>query len=80
MGWRALSPQARLRDYCNQEYIRLLFEEHVAGIHQHWDRLWMLLTFEVWLRMFEHGALWSPRRSEVEAAVDVTDVTRHCYG
>jgi asparagine synthase (glutamine-hydrolysing) len=74
-----LSPQARLRAYCNHAYIRALFQEHLAGSRQHWDRLWVLLTLEVWLRMLEDGTLWMPRRVEAEDGLDVTAVTRHSY-
>jgi asparagine synthase (glutamine-hydrolysing) len=74
-----LSPQARLRVYCNQEFIRTLFREHVEGVRQHWDRLWLLLTLEVWLRMLEDEALWTPRRAVMDDGVDVATVTRHSY-
>jgi hypothetical protein len=56
-----------------------LFQEHVDGVRQHWDRLWLLLTLEVWLRMFEHDALWTPRRADTDDGIDVTTVTRHSY-
>lgn len=74
-----LSPQARLRVYCNQEFIRTLFREHIEGVRQHWDRLWLLLTLEVWLRMLEDEALWTPRRAAMDDGVDVATVTRHSY-
>ena len=74
-----LSPQARLRAYCNHECIRTLFQEHVDGVRQHWDRLWLLLTLEVWLRMLEDEALWTPRRAAMDDGVDVATVTRHSY-
>jgi asparagine synthase (glutamine-hydrolysing) len=74
-----LTPQARLRVYFNQEFIRTLFQEHVAQIRQHGDRLWLLLTFELWLRMLEEGTLWTPRQLEADDGIDVTEVTRHIY-
>jgi asparagine synthase (glutamine-hydrolysing) len=74
-----LSPQARLGVYCNQKFIRTLFREHVEGVRQHWDRLWLLLTLEVWLRMLEDEALWTPRRAAMDDGVDVATVTRHSY-
>jgi asparagine synthase (glutamine-hydrolysing) len=74
-----LSPQARLREYCDQESIRRLFQEHVDGVRQHRYRLWMLLTFEIWLRMFEAGELWTPRRPEADVAIDIAAVTQHSY-
>jgi asparagine synthase (glutamine-hydrolysing) len=74
-----LTPAARLRAYLNQDVVRALFQEHVDGVRPHWDRLWVLLTLELWLRMLEEGALWTPRRPEAGAAIDVTEVTRHSY-
>jgi asparagine synthase (glutamine-hydrolysing) len=74
-----LSPGARVREYCDQERIRVLFQEHVDGIRQHHYRLWVLLTLEIWLRMFADGALWRPRRPPSHEAIDITDVTRHSY-
>jgi len=74
-----LSPHARLNAYLNQDVIRTLFEEHVNGVRQHWGRLWALLTFEVWLRMFEEGSLWAPCRAEPDAAIDVKEVKKHSY-
>jgi asparagine synthase (glutamine-hydrolysing) len=74
-----LSPHARLRAYFNQAFIRTLFQEHVEGIRQHWDRLWVLLTFELWLRMLEDGILWTPRQAEADDGIDVREVTRHSY-
>jgi asparagine synthase (glutamine-hydrolysing) len=74
-----LSPRARLREYLDQEIIRTLFQEHVDGVQQHRYRLWILLTFEIWLRMFEDGALWMPRQPLTHEAIDITDVTRQSY-
>jgi asparagine synthase (glutamine-hydrolysing) len=74
-----LSPQARLRAYCHQEYIHMMFREHVDGVRQHWDRLWLLLTLEVWLRMLEDGALWTPRPGDIDDGIDIATVRRHNY-
>jgi hypothetical protein len=74
-----LSPQARLRAYCNQECICTLFREHVEGVRQHWDRLWVLLTSEVWLRMLENKAVWTRWRADMDDGIDVAAVTRHRY-
>jgi len=71
-----LSPKARLREYLDQDIIRRLFQEHVDGIQQHRYRLWILLTFEVWLRMFEDGTLWKPRPRPPDETIDLTDVIR----
>jgi asparagine synthase (glutamine-hydrolysing) len=74
-----LSPHSRLRAYCDQGFIRTLFREHVEGRRPHWDRLWLLLTFEVWLRMLETGALWAPRPAGTDDGIDVAAVARHSY-
>jgi asparagine synthase (glutamine-hydrolysing) len=74
-----LSPDARLRRYLDQGVVRRLVQEHVEGVQQHRNRLWLLLTFEAWLRMLEAGTLWQSRRAEPAAALTVTEVTRRCY-
>ena len=45
-----LTPDARLRRYVNQAYVRQLYDAHLARRADYSDRLWTLLTFEVWLR------------------------------
>jgi asparagine synthase (glutamine-hydrolysing) len=54
-----LAPTARLRRYVDQAYVRELVHAHLAGEVDYSDRLWTLLTFEVWLR----GAMMMPRNS-----------------
>ena len=48
-----LAPDARLRTYLNQSYVRQLYEAHVTGRADESHRLWTLLTFEVWLRQLQ---------------------------
>jgi len=74
-----LSPRARLREYLDQDIIRRLVQEHIDGIQQHRYRLWLLLTFEVWLRMFEAGTLWKPWPRPMDQAIDIADVTQQRY-
>lgn len=50
-----LAPDAKLRGYLNQDYVRKLWEEHCAGAADHSGRLWTVLTFEVWLRQMEQS-------------------------
>lgn len=45
-----LAPDARLRAYVDQGYVRTLCQAHLSGRADHSHRLWTLLTFEVWLR------------------------------
>jgi len=51
-----LAPDARLRQHVDQRYVRVLCDAHWSGRADHANRLWTLLTFEVWLRqMASHG-------------------------
>ena len=45
-----LSDDARLGQYLNRDYVRHVWTEHAAGREDFSSRLWILLTFEVWLR------------------------------
>jgi asparagine synthase (glutamine-hydrolysing) len=45
-----LEPTARLRGYLDHEHVRRLVEAHLAGRENVEHQLWLLLTFEVWLR------------------------------
>jgi asparagine synthase (glutamine-hydrolysing) len=74
-----LSPTARLREYLDQDVVRTLVREHVEGVRLHHHRLWIVLNLEIWLRMFEDGSLWTPRRPRPHEAIDVTQVTQRCY-
>jgi asparagine synthase (glutamine-hydrolysing) len=46
----ALAPDAFLRDVVDQDVARRLFDEHLAGSHEHGRRLWQLFTLEQWGR------------------------------
>jgi len=45
-----LGRDAASRRYLDQGYVRRLVEAHRLGLADHSQRLWTLLTFEVWLR------------------------------
>jgi asparagine synthase (glutamine-hydrolysing) len=47
-----LSPQALRRGYFREEALRRLLAEHQNGKRDHSHRLWALLTFEMWHRVF----------------------------
>jgi asparagine synthase (glutamine-hydrolysing) len=47
-----LSGQALRRGYFKEETLRRLLEEHQNGRRDHGHRLWALLTFEMWHRVF----------------------------
>ena len=47
-----LSREALERGYFNEATLRRLIAEHESGKRDHGHRLWALLTFEIWHRMF----------------------------
>ncbi|OGP66150.1 MAG: asparagine synthase (glutamine-hydrolyzing) [Deltaproteobacteria bacterium RBG_13_53_10] len=47
-----LSSQALRRGYFKEETLRRLIDEHQSGRREHGHRLWALLTFEMWHRVF----------------------------
>ncbi len=46
-----LASNSKLKDYVNQAYILQMVQEHMQGQRDHGQRLWAILTFEVWLRL-----------------------------
>ena len=63
--WRPLlseyvtGPRARARGFFDATAVERLVSEHVRGVN-HAERLWALLTFEIWARMFLDGeSPWS---------------------
>jgi len=64
-AWRPLlseyltGPRARARGLFDPDTVERLVSEHVRGVN-HSERLWALLTFEIWARVFLDGeAPWS---------------------
>lgn len=49
-----LGPSSRLYDYVREAPVRALVRAHLAGPVDYGLRLWLLLTFEVWLRSIEN--------------------------
>jgi asparagine synthase (glutamine-hydrolysing) len=47
-----LSPRARERGFFAPDAVRRLADAHRAGTARHGDRLWLLVTLEMWLRIF----------------------------
>lgn len=52
VGDMLLSPQALKRGYFRDDAVRRLIGEHQSGKRDHGHRLWALLTFEMWHRVF----------------------------
>ena len=52
-----LSEDACIKDYCRQEFIETLIEEHESGKANHFNKINYLITFELFLRMFVAGSL-----------------------
>ena len=46
------SRQAMQRGYFRKEVLERLLYEHQSGQHDHGHKLWTLLTFEIWHRLF----------------------------
>jgi asparagine synthase (glutamine-hydrolysing) len=51
-----MSPSALSREYLEPAFVARTVREHVEGNRDHGNRLWLLLTFEVWLRMMRDQA------------------------
>jgi len=47
-----LSPTALRRGYFDERAVCRLVAEHLSGKHDHGQRLWALLTLEIWHRQF----------------------------
>jgi asparagine synthase (glutamine-hydrolysing) len=45
------APSARLYQYVRPEAVAHLLTEHDEGVHDHQDRIWLLLTVERWLQL-----------------------------
>jgi asparagine synthase (glutamine-hydrolysing) len=52
-----LSVSAFIKDFCRQEFIKTLIEEHESGKANHFNKINYLITFELFLQMFVAGSL-----------------------
>jgi asparagine synthase (glutamine-hydrolysing) len=52
-----LSPAARDRGYFRPRVVQTVLEQHLSGRADHTHRLWALLVFEIWNRLFVDGSL-----------------------
>ena len=52
-----LSENTCLKDFCRQDFIRTLIEEHESGKVNHFMKINYLISFELFLRMFIAGSL-----------------------
>ena len=50
-----LSPDTRLSEFVQPEYVRLTLERHRAGEWDLQEQIWTLANFEIWLRLFIDG-------------------------
>jgi asparagine synthase (glutamine-hydrolysing) len=60
-----LSDRARDRGVYDGRFVSQLINEHVQGLRNHTDRLWLLLNFEIWARVFIDGDGWPAVTSEL---------------
>lgn len=51
-----LSSDTLAREYLVMPYIAHLIQEHIEGTRDHAQRLWTLMTFEIWLRLVRSRA------------------------
>jgi asparagine synthase (glutamine-hydrolysing) len=47
-----LDPATLARGYFHEDALRRLLDEHITGQRNHGQRIWLLLTFEWWHRLF----------------------------
>jgi asparagine synthase (glutamine-hydrolysing) len=64
-----LQPGARLYDYLDASYVRSLLDAHFAHRADHGQRLWLLLTIEIWLRQVRAGRVARPSEAVAIQAV-----------
>jgi asparagine synthase (glutamine-hydrolysing) len=50
-----LGDRTMARGYFNRTYIKNLLNSHISGFQNHSERLWSLLNFEIWNRIFIDG-------------------------
>jgi asparagine synthase (glutamine-hydrolysing) len=63
-----LGHDAERRGLWNPDFVRWMLDEHQAGRHDFGRRLWSLLVFEVWARLYLDGV---PARTPPEALTDL---------
>ena len=64
-----LSREALARGYFHEPTLRRLIAEHESGKRDHGHRLWSLLTFEIWHRIFidQEKSHWLSETSKTES-------------
>ena len=64
-----LSPEALQRGYFREHVVRTLVGEHMSGKRDHGHRLWALLTFEIWHRLFidQEVSPWFPNLAKTRS-------------
>jgi asparagine synthase (glutamine-hydrolysing) len=75
-----LSREALRRGYFDEAALRRLIAEHESGKRDHGHRLWALLTFEIWHRMFidQESSSWRSEttKTALKSFASVGGVTR----
>ena len=66
-----LDPDSLLAAYCDRSQIEAVLDRHRTGESDETDRLWRLLTFQIWGDLFVTGRRdrWPVRESRAEAAL-----------
>jgi asparagine synthase (glutamine-hydrolysing) len=52
-----LSEEAKGRGFFDWQYVELLLDEHSLGLADHSEKIWCLLNFELWNRVFIDGEM-----------------------
>ncbi len=60
-----LGPTAEIHEWINRKFVERLLEQHFAGRADFGHRIWLLLTFEIWLRSLEKRATRAGRPETV---------------
>ncbi len=67
-----LSPRARERGVFKADFINRIINEHQSGDFNHGERLWSLINFEIWHRIFVDGQAPQDILAPAEEAVAAT--------
>jgi len=63
-----LSEASKARAILNTEFVQKVLEEHRHGARDHTERLWNLINFELWARIFIDGESPNDLRQQLHAA------------
>ena len=71
-----LSDRALSRGLFEPDFVRNLVKRHQVGGENHSERLWALLTFEIWLRQFIDGEALNTNQSNIVETAAIENFQR----